>query len=438
MTFAFLLFLLSLVFVPISFAVDGPIVHGLFTAWTALVVMTAAWSLPPAEAGHVRQLLRPFVIAAAVPAALMLLQILPNPISSWNHPVWVAAADALGRPIFGSISLSPGDTLLALTRYVTAMALLFTAAALTVDRSRAETVLATFTAVSTLAALVLIVHDAGGFYFLGEVTSTEPRATIHALSGFGLILSATGIIQSIERYETRRSRSEHRIARSTFVLTAAVWAIAFALCALALALFSPGSARFAAVCGLATLLAVTAVRRLGLETRSSFVLIAVVLALPLAFVAHRLLVGSGDLTLRFVAHSPQPFLAMVGRMIGDTGWLGAGAGSFAALLPVYQGADAALPVMTVAPSAAAEILIGLGRPALFLILLGAGAAAIYLLRGALGRGRDSFFPAAAAGVLLAALVAGFADPGLFATSTIVVIAGILGFGLAQSVGRTAR
>jgi hypothetical protein len=61
-----------------------------------------------------------------------------------------------------------------------------------------------------------------------------------------------------------------------------------------------------------------------------------------------------------------------------------------------------------------------------------------LVSGALRRGRDSFFPAAAAACLCFGIVQGFAGPGLLRTAAIMFLAAIVGLGLSQSVSQAAR
>ena len=76
-------------------------------------------------------------------------------------------------------------------------------------------------------------------------------------------------------------------------------------------------------------------------------------------------------------------------MLADSPWMGIGAGTFASLLPIYQGAGDTM-INPAAPTAAVEIAIELGRPMLWALILAVLIGIIMLLRGALHRGRDSF------------------------------------------------
>ena len=61
-----------------------------------------------------------------------------------------------------------------------------------------------------------------------------------------------------------------------------------------------------------------------------------------------------------------------------------------------------------------------------------------LLRGALTRGRDSFFSAAGAACVVLLAVEAFCDASLFASTMIVVASATIGLALAQSKSRTAQ
>jgi Flp pilus assembly protein TadB len=61
-----------------------------------------------------------------------------------------------------------------------------------------------------------------------------------------------------------------------------------------------------------------------------------------------------------------------------------------------------------------------------------------LLRAGMSRGRDSFYAAAGASAVVALLIMAFGNPGLFATSVLIIVATVLGLALAQSRSRTTQ
>jgi hypothetical protein len=115
---------------------------------------------------------------------------------------------------------------------------------------------------------------------------------------------------------------------------------------------------------------------------------------------------------------------------------GSGAGTFAALLPMYVDIDD--PPAAAAPTFAAQISIEMGRPAPLVATILAIAMVGMLLSGAFERGRDSFYPAGAAGCAVTLTIEAFLDSSLLATSVIIVVAIILGLGFAQRLSRVVQ
>jgi hypothetical protein len=118
-------------------------------------------------------------------------------------------------------------------------------------------------------------------------------------------------------------------------------------------------------------------------------------------------------------------------MLTDSRWIGTGAGTYHALVPIYREPNDAMSDLE-PPTAAAEIAVEWGRP-----LLWAGAVAVVvlagiLLRAAMGRGRDSFYAAAGASMVVAVSILAFGNPGLFGTSVLIIVATVLGLAVAQS------
>ncbi|TAI59669.1 hypothetical protein CWO89_45025, partial [Bradyrhizobium sp. Leo170] len=114
----------------------------------------------------------------------------------------------------------------------------------------------------------------------------------------------------------------------------------------------------------------------------------------------------------------------------------AGAGAFQSIGWIYQSGDATGPLA--APSAVIALFVGTSWIGLALAIAIAFSLLARLVLGALRRGRDSFFPAAAAACLCFGVVQGFVGPGLLRTGAIICLAVIVGFGLSQSVSQAAR
>ena len=102
------------------------------------------------------------------------------------------------------------------------------------------------------------------------------------------------------------------------------------------------------------------------------------------------------------------------RILAASPWTGTGAGTFAALIPIYRDADDAVTEHS-PPNVATKIAIEAGRPAVWTVLFIAIAAAAVLFRGALRRGRDSFYSAAGAGCVVTIVLLSFTDAGMLQT-----------------------
>jgi hypothetical protein len=142
-----------------------------------------------------------------------------------------------------------------------------------------------------------------------------------------------------------------------------------------------------------------------------------------------------DLTLMFATRAPAPLTAVTQRILAETGWTGTGAGTFAAVLPIYRGIDE-LTAGPVAPTAAAGIAVEMGRPFLWAMLIAAIALAVTLLRGSVRRGRDSSYSMAGASCVVTFALLGFGNAGLFSTPALIIAAATVGMAIAQSKSRS--
>ena len=115
-------------------------------------------------------------------------------------------------------------------------------------------------------------------------------------------------------------------------------------------------------------------------------------------------------------------------------WAGSGAGTFAAVLPIYQGIDE-LAIGQVAPTAAAAIAIEMGWPIFWAILMAVIALVFFLLRGALRRQRDSYYSIAGAGCTVATALLSFGNFAVLTTPISTIAAVAVGIAIAQSKSR---
>jgi hypothetical protein len=405
-----------LVAAPATLFFDGLSADGATAVAVALAAALVAVQLRPGEGLHLATLCRPWAIVAAAPIGFMVLQALPVP---WlAHPIWASASEALDAPLTGAISIDPTITLIALGRYLSLVAVVFVAASVSIERQRAQALLFVLMAVLAAATLALAWVTAGG----------DETAAVPAMGALGIIVAVAAMLHAVERIETRRSRSRHETIAT--VGTIAICLVAALADGAVLLLWSSIPVIVACGCGIGVLASTAIARRIGAGPRITLACVAGGLIVVLAVTATGISVEA-DPTLRFAVEGPTETAA---RMLADVPWLGTGAGTFAALQPIYAGIN---DVAGAPPTAAAAIAIELGRPMLVLALAIAIAIASSLLWGAMSRGRDWIYAAATAGAVVLVTIEAFLDSALLDSAMGTLVATVMGLGLAQRVGRSA-
>lgn len=420
---------------PAILTVDGPFLPCLVPLLASVGLILVSVSLPPSDAQRFAKLIKPFVIAASIPAIWLLIQMIPLPswqtqpwakVSLLANPIWASLAPGFRNGVHGAISVDIGATAIALVRYLSIVGVVLLTAALTINRDRAESVLVSLTAATALIAFAVACADLFGVNFVADREEALDCACL------GVVLSAACGYLVFERNETRRSKSGRR--EPDLLLAAGASLAAFLICAIAIAVARSGSLIFAASCGFGVFAAVILVRRLDLGRWG-----AAAIGVTASVIAIALVSGaagySSDPRLAFVKRDAAS-IELTQRILLDAPFLGNGGGTFASLAPIYQPSDArsrAIPAAT----AAAEISIEMGRPILWAAALAAALAAFSLLRASANRGRDSFYSAAGAASLIMLLVLAFVNPGLLGSAIPLLAGGVLGLALAQSQGRAS-
>lgn len=406
----------------------GPLTLGVVAGVTATGMAMVSWSMRPGEAAFFLSVARPAAILAIIPALWMLVQALP--INALAHPIWESVEAAIGHPIAGSISIDTGATLIALGQYLSIAAVGFWSTAVAVDRQRAEWILFSLMAATALIGLLVAANVVLGLLSADTVLRTQ---AIDAVATGAIIAAAAGV-RTLERYETRRASPDRSVAM--LIGTFAICAAALAICVTALFLNARGSELIATGYGAATLAAVILIRRLGLGRWGAGAIALLAIILVLFLVADNPQIRAKGFTLSF-AEAPSALTSMSQRILDDAPVTGTGAGTFASIAPIYRDVDEQeLPAT--APTAAATIAIELGWPVLLFVVVITIGAGLILLRAALQRGRDSFYPAAGAGCLIMLLFLCFINAGLSGMAPAVIAAATLGLAFAQRKSRTVQ
>jgi hypothetical protein len=413
---------------PLCLFWDGLIVQGLASGIAALALALTARSLRPGETEFLVSVARPAMIAAAIPAFWVILQIIPFGIVA--HPIWKSASAALHEPIPGSISLDRTASIISLGAYLLLAAITFLSAAVAVDRQRAEWVLFALCIATCIASIIVIGHQ---FVPYWPMPSAFTQAT--ECISLGIIIAATILVRAIERYGIKQHRAHGEPQSRLPGLKIFIPGLAaLVICGSAFSLLASRQATFAAAFGLLTLASQSTVRRfeLGWWGAMAVTIPAVMIAILLiaSYPTHQ----PTSPTVAFVDASNPSSIALSQRMVDDAPVVGIGAGAFKDLAPVYRENNDPPPGSTAA-TAAANLSIELGKPMLWLIVAATASIILVLLRASLQRGRDSFYAAMAASGLLTISLLAFVNAGLFGTATGIIFSAMLGLGLAQSKSR---
>jgi hypothetical protein len=399
-------------------------------AIVAAVMLAAAAKGAETELASTAQLLKRFSPAILLPLAWMVLQTLPLPFPSLANPVWSTTSIALNDPSLpGRISLDPGATLRCLFLYLVDVSLVVSTVIITKDRHRAETVLFVLCAVTTFMSLQGLLGRldlfAGMIADAGGPTSPFPAATALAIVTNGALIA-----RAIERHLHQPDIRNLASVPLWLGILSGLSGIAAAFAAMAT--FSRGTLLVVTGLGLTVIVFIVAVRRLGFRSWPSAMLFAVVVAMAGAIALPRVQSGGSGL-LGLVSFAPEA-AALAERVYADASWLGNGVGTFGLSSRAYQEFGAA--TLAVPPSTAVLIAIESGR--LALVILAGFAVQLFFatFRGAVRRGRDSFFASAAAAGILVVLCESFLDSSLSSPSVQIMVAVMVGLGLAQSAGRT--
>lgn len=428
MSIAFSLLLISVAIVPGLVILDGLVAQSLIAVLAAAALGFVGISARSADVNFAAQVTRRLKLATAVPAIWMVLQILPIPFSRMSHSIWINANEALDRNSWGHVSIDVGMTIEALVFYLANVAVIVVTVFAARDRRRAEIALFALTAVTTLTTIALLISKTG---LVAGVSASEMNEMLGAISSLGIILSLTTAVRAVERHESRPAESE-RPAQNT-ALALAVCGAGLLICLVGVAASATLNLALTVAFGAVVFASIQAIRRVGLESWALGIFIA-----TMAAGAAMVVVWRYDTTrllspfLQFASAASPNAISVAQRILSDTSWLGTGAATYAPLLPIYQELGSSV---TSAPSTASAFAIELGWPmTLFTIAVTVGLF-VTLYRGALVRGRDSFYPAAAAASTIIILGQAFCDAGLMHTCVDVIADAVIGLGLAQSVSQ---
>jgi hypothetical protein len=326
----------------------------------------------------------------------MVLQIAP--LNQFANSIWPTASAALNEPLVGHISIEPGATIRSLFEYLAAISLMVATTVFTRGREQAEITLFVLCAVATFMSVEVFLGHLGP---LAEIVPTEGQsaaATFVAISAMGAVVNAAAAVRILERSLNRGEDALTIVSILVFCLGLAGSAICFS----AIVIAGTTEISIAAGFGMGVILLVGTSRIVELRPVATSVLFAV---LALAAVTGTVAVSFEDKPammpiLRSASSADADSLSVTQRALSDTKWAGSGVGTFDMLVPVFR--DFSSKPAVDPASTIAKVAIEWGWAALIILVLLTVQLSVVMFAGALRRGRDWFFPAAASACVLVA------------------------------------
>lgn len=395
--------------------------HGwvLASSILAAAVLVVAIFPSPSTLG-LAKLLRPgLVVVLAAPALWMALQAVPMPMGKLGNPIWAAASAALNEPLAEMITVDTAATMFSLAQYCAVLAVAHITAVISLDRYRAVHVLHILLSIATISTAMWFYKESTGI-------GGPDGSTVAVL---GVLLSCATAMRAVDHL-LRHSRPGTIATAPLSALSAAV--IAMIVCMAALLIRANSAAVVAALLGSGILLSVFAIRRwflglwgtAGVLATAAIVFIAIATIIPFR--------TNTDLAIALSTSSQ----AATERMLHDVGLAGSGAGASTLLLPIYQ--DVEVGASRERPTAAAAIIIDMGRVFLCGLVVVAILGACILIRRSLSRTYDYVFPALGAGASIAVTMLAFSDHGILGLGASLLVAALFGLAFGQSVPGAGR
>jgi hypothetical protein len=416
---------------PVFAVADGLVAQQFIALSASVALIVVAATSRTVDLKQAAEITRWVRFIALIPAIWLIVQIVPLP-NSLTHSIWASASAALHEELFGHISVDPGKTINALVQYLVGCVLVAICILVLRERRRAELMLFVLCGSSTSMTFGLALTRSG---YLGAIeqasSSLDINETLVAVSMIGLLVNLAAAVRIVERYDGKHGQTKktYRSAGLKFLICMA----AAISCLLALASVASLNIGIVAAFGVTTFVSIQLIRRIEFSPWLTGVFCATTVVAAAMIVAWRYDGARPvSMALQFAPATSADIIGAVQRMISDASWTGNGGGTYAGLLPVYR--EAGLSIAK-APTTAAAIAIEWGGPALVIAVAMTIELTVVLLLGALARGRDSFFSAAATACAVMLLGEAFCDATLLQSAVALIGEIVIGLGLAQSVGR---
>lgn len=382
---------------PWAWMLMGTLVGALLLVWAARVAIE-----PSAPAVAVATVWPMLALFGAV-ILWEIVQISPYTPGSWHHPMWQSAANLLGRPLDGSISVDPFATGSAILRLLTYGAIFWIAMqSCRASRDAHAVFVAVAIAGLLYAAYGLVVQFSGARTILwfakeryqDDLTSTfEYKNAYATYAGLGAICAVGLLFKGMEDLAGRDfgKRETRRMAITWLAERGWPFGLAALLTITALLL---SHSRGGLLCTAMALLALLVSARLIRGPRIPLLGPAAI-ALVAAFVGFVAI--SGGKVLDRLANTEldadvRPLIyETTMNAIGDAPWAGTGANTFAQVFSIYHPPAIYTRVLR-AHDTYLENALELGIPATVVLTLALASPALVCLLGVRRRRRNALYP----------------------------------------------
>ena len=435
-----------------------PLYYGSVMAWSwaaVALVLGGALFVFGARLSLGKAILAPALTTVKWPTILFILvlvwialQASPWTPVAWHHPLWQAAADALGGPYRGTISLDPYASWEAGLKLAAYGMMFLLAVQVGQDRKTVRfCVSALVWIIITYAVIVLVARFGFGMLSLWGAGAEAAQSTwgrrmampfvnpnhLAAYAGIGLVLCVGLMIEQVEHRLDRQKGLFARRGRMFVHLFSDKphLVVGFILLSAVLLLTQSRAGVAAALVGLMVLVLVSMRAKL-LAARIRTVLIGGLLLVGM--------VGTFGSFDDLLARAEREGFELSGRLdvfeqaldaVAATPIAGHGAGSFKTIARMY-GDERAVMIFESAHSTLLELVVELGIPAAILLYVSVGMLLWRLWRGMVDRGRDQVYPVLAFAVSTQLLVHSIFDFPLQVPAIAYTLAFLLGLGVAQS------
>lgn len=444
------IFILLLALLPLPFGSNRPWASNLYAVLSGLLMIAMLWqqhvSPAPRNLDAPRKRLTAAAVLVSLVAAWAFIQVAPWTPSSWHHPLWMDANQALGTS-GGAISLNPGlfpESLLRFLSYIVTFLLAYTACQ---NAQNAQRLVRVLTIAGVAYALYGIMVESAGsdtilwykkWAYEGFLTSTFVNKNSYAAyAGLGLLCTMAFLVQHFKNFAMKDDVLAHHSKSAAIFASLSIRDYAYLLlpvvflAALALTGSRAGVASTILGC-IAFAMAYAANKRWRVYQWITLLVVATLLFI--LFVG----IGGEALLLRIDSRviTDDTAMRLTGyqltlQAIQDNPWFGFGLGTFDLAFRLYR--DASLPLwFHHAHNDYLEMIMDLGAPAAMMHFAALAIVISCSFSGIRARRRDGVYPALAIGATVLVATHAFVDFSLHIPAIAATYAALLGLGTAQS------